>query len=91
MQNLALVGHTCVKAYDASEKYGVNEFQENAHQLQKIIYSGIIPFVYVGKKEILKFMRYKVSMTTFMARIANQRKILKWLPFKNYKPESLNI
>ena len=26
-----------------------------------------------------------------MARIANQRKIPKWLPFKNYKSESLDM
>ena len=30
-------------------------------------------------------------MTAYMGRIANQRKIPKWLPFKNYKAESLNI
>ena len=43
--------------------------------------SGIIPFVYVGKKEILKYMSYEVSMTAYMGRIANQRKVSKWLPF----------
>ena len=30
-------------------------------------------------------------MTVYMGRIANQRKVPKWLPFKNYKSESLNI
>ena len=30
-------------------------------------------------------------MTAYIDRIANQRKIPKWLPFKNYKSESLNI
>ena len=53
----------------------------NAHKFQKISYSGIISFVYVGKEEILKYM----------GRIANQRKILNWLSFKNCMSESLNI
>ena len=30
-------------------------------------------------------------MTAYLGRIANQRKIPKWLPFKNYRSESLNI
>ena len=30
-------------------------------------------------------------MTPLMGRIANQRKIPKWLPFKTCKTESLNI
>ena len=30
-------------------------------------------------------------MTAFLDRIGNQRKIPKWLPFKNYKSESLNF
>ena len=54
-------------------------------------YSDIIPFVYEGKKEIHQYMQYEVSMTDCMGRIANQRKIPKWLPFRNYKSESLNI
>ena len=29
---------------------------KNAHKFQKISYSGIIPFVYVGKEEIHKYM-----------------------------------
>ena len=67
------------------------DFLKNAHKLQKISYSAIIPFVYVGKEEILKYMSYEVSMTVFLGRIANQRKVQKWLLFKNYKSESLNI
>ena len=35
--------------------------------------------------------KYEVSMTIYMGRRANQRKIAKWLSFKNYKSESLNI
>ena len=42
-----------------------------------------IPFVYVGEKKILKYMQYEVSVTVYMGRIANQKKISKWLPFKN--------
>ena len=54
-------------------------------------YNGIIPFVYVGKEEIHKYMQYVVSMTVCMGRTTNQRKVPKWLPFKNYRSESLNI
>ena len=54
-------------------------------------YSGIIPFMYKGKEEIHKYIQYEVSMTVCMGRIANQRKVPKWLLFKNYKSESLNI
>ena len=36
------------KAHDA--------FHKNAHKFQKISYNGIIPFVYVGKEEIHKYM-----------------------------------
>ena len=54
-------------------------------------YSGIIPFVYEGKEEIHKYMQYEVSMTVCMGMTTHQRKAPKWLPFKNYKLESLNI
>ena len=60
-------------------------------RFQKIGYSGIIPSVYVGNEEIKKYMQYKVSMTVCMGRITNQRKVPKWLPFKNCKSEFLNI
>ena len=46
-------------------------------------YSGIIPFVYEGKEEIDKYMQYELSMTVCMGRKANQRKVPKWLQFKN--------
>ena len=36
-------------------------------------------------------MQYEVSMTVCMGRTTNQRKVPKWLPFENYKSESLNI
>ena len=63
----------------------------NAHKSQKNSYSGINPFVYVGKKEIHKYMQYEVSKTVHMGRIANQRKVPKWLPIRNYKSELINI
>ena len=69
----------------------VHKFLKNAHKFQKISYSGIISFVYIDKEEILKYMWYEVSMTAYVGRIANQRKIPKCLPFKNYKSESLII
>ena len=36
-------------------------------------------------KEIHKYMQYEVSLTVCMDRTTNQRKVPKWLPFKNYK------
>ena len=67
------------------------EFQENGHKFQKIGYSGFISFVYEDKNEIHKSIQYEVSMTDYIARIANQRKVPKWLLFKNGYSESLNI
>ena len=49
------------------------------------------PFVYEGKEEIHKYMQYEVSMTVYKGMTTNQRKVSKWLPFKNYKSESRNI
>ena len=54
-------------------------------------YSDIIPFVYEGKEEVYKYMQYEVPLTVCVGRISNQRKLPKWLSFKNYKSESLNI
>ena len=67
------------------------DFLKNAHKFEKISHSGIIPFVYVAKEEILKYMLYEVSMIAHMGMIKNQRKIPKWLPIKNCKSESINI
>ena len=41
-----------------------------------------------------KYIQYEVSMIGnmhTMGRITNQRNVPKWLPFKNYETESLNI
>ena len=51
---------------------------------QEIGQSGIVSFAYVGKDEIHK---YEASMTVHMGMSANQRKVPKWLLFKNYKSE----
>ena len=72
-----------VKAHEVSELY--------AHKFQKISHRGINLFVYVGKENIHKYMQYEVSVTVCMGRIANQRKVPKWLLFRNYKSELLNI
>ena len=58
-------------------------FPKNAHKFQEISYSGIIPFVYVGKEKIHKYVWYEVSMTDYMGRIANHIEVQKWLQFKN--------
>ena len=48
----------------------------------KIGHSGIDPFAFFGEKEIHKYMQYEASMTVQMGRAANQRKVTKWLSFK---------
>ena len=48
---------------------------KNAHKFPKISYSGIIPFVYVGKEEIHTHIQYEVSTPVYMGWIANQRKL----------------
>ena len=47
--------------------------------------------MYEGKEEIHMYMQYEICMTVYMGRIANPRKVPKWMPFKNYNSESLNI
>ena len=54
-------------------------------------YSGIIPFVHIGKKEMHKYVQFEVSITVYVGRIANQTKVPKWLPLKNFTSESLII
>ena len=39
--------------------------------------SAIIPFVYVGKEEILRCMHHEVTVTVYVGKIANQRKVTK--------------
>ena len=88
MHNLALALAMHVKVHDALE--GVHEFLKNAHKFQKISYSGIIPLVEKVKKRYLSICDMK-SMTVYIGSITNQREVTKWLPFKNYKSESLDI
>ena len=49
------------------------------------VYIGIIAFLYIGRDEIHMYMQYEVSMTVCVGRVSNQRKVPKWLPFKNFK------
>ena len=67
------------------------DFKKMLINSRKTVCSGIIPFVYEGKEEIHKYVQYEVSMAVSMGRTTNQRKVPKWLPFKNYNSESLNI
>ena len=67
------------------------DFKKMLINFRKKIYSCIIPFVYEHKEKIHKYMQYEVSMTVCMGRATNQIKGAKWLPFKNYWSESLNI
>ena len=57
------------------------------NKLQEIGHSGIVPFAYVGKEDIHKYMQYEVSMTVYVGRAANQRKVPKLLYLKNCKSE----
>ena len=69
------------KDFDTHTKYAREKnsklftlYEFNTRASEKIRPSGIIPFVYVGKDEIHKYMQYEVSMSVFWGRIANQRK-----------------
>ena len=53
----------------------MNKFQEIGH-------SCIVPFAYAGKEDIHKYIQYEASMTVYMGKSANQRKVPKWLSFK---------
>ena len=48
----------------------MNKFWELGH-------SGIVPFFYTGKEDMHKYMQYDSSMTVYMGRAANQKKVPK--------------
>ena len=54
-----------------------NSVETNSSQIHSIL----------DTEEIHNYIQYKMSMTVFMARISNKRKV----PFENYKSESLNV
>ena len=58
----------------------MNKFQEIGH-------SGIVPFAYTGKEDIHKYVQYEASVTVYMGRAANQRKVPKWYHLKICKSE----
>ena len=66
-----------------------------AHMLKhtKIKWLGEVKSICMDLKKMLINFRKKVtvSMTICMGGIANQGKVPKWLPLKNYKLKSLNI
>ena len=65
--------HRKISTYFSDELSGSNcIWILNTHKFQKICYSGTIPFVFVAKEEIHKYMWYEVSVTVNMGRIANQ-------------------
>ena len=53
------------------------DFEKILINFTKKVYSGIISFVYMSKEEVHKYMQYEVSMTDYMGRIGNKRKITK--------------
>ena len=59
------------------------DFKKMLRNFRKKGYSSIIPFVFEGKDKIHKYMQYEVSVTVCMDKATNQRKVAKWLPFKN--------
>ena len=50
---------------------------------KKVTVALFLLCIHEGKEEIHKYMQYEVSMTACMGRATNQRKVAKWLPFKN--------
>ena len=56
---------------------GHSNFKKLLINFRKKGYSGIIPFVYEDKEEIHKYVQYEVSVTVYMGRTTNQRKVPK--------------
>ena len=52
------------------------------NKFQEIGQSGFVPFAYVGTDEKHKYMQYEASMTVYIGRATNQRKVPKLLSFK---------
>ena len=46
---------------------------------------------HIARAHVNIHTKYEVSVTIYVDRRANQRKVPKLLPFENYKSESLNI
>ena len=69
----------------------INEKYKNGCHLKTISQNNEKSNHHVVGINVNDHAKYEVSMTFYVGRRANQRKIPKWLPFKNYKLESLNI
>ena len=69
----------------------INEKYQNGCHLKTISQNNQKSNYHIEGINMNVHTKYEVSMTIYMGRTAHQRKIPKWLPFKKYKSESLNI
>ena len=69
----------------------INEKYQNGCHLKTMCQNNQNSNHHILRINVNVHTKYEVSMTIYVGRRANQRKILKWLPFKNYNSESLNI
>ena len=69
----------------------INEKYQNGCHLKTICQNNQKSNQHIVGINVNGHTEYEVSITIYVGRRANQRKIPKWLLFKNYKSESLNI
>ena len=69
----------------------INEKYQNAYHLKTINQNTQKSSQLIVGINVNVYTKYEVSMTIYVGRRENQRKIPKWLPFKNYTSKSLNI
>ena len=69
----------------------INEKYQNGCHLKTISQNNQKSNQHIVGININVHTKYEDSMTIYVGRRADQREIPKWLPFKKYKSESLNI
>ena len=65
----------------------INEKYQNGCHLKTIHQNNQKSNQHIVGINVNVHTKYEVSMTIYVSRRGNQRKITKWLPFKNYKSE----
>ena len=69
----------------------INEKYQNGCHLKTVSQNNQKSNQHIEGAYIHIHNKYKASVTIYVDRRANQRKVPKLLPFQNYKSESLNI
>ena len=59
-------------------------FKKMLINFRKKVTVALLLLCFLGKEQIHKYMQYEVFKILYIGKIANKRKVLKWLPF-DYK------